>query len=83
MTNHDDMLKKVRDMLKQIDMSAYDVAKITRELCNCCHCKHFVQHYAKDGSAVDFGHCAVHNIIKPKRPHDNACGLWSDEEVRE
>lgn len=63
--------------LKENRISAYDLVNVAKDLCCCRKCKHFIQHFDKEGKSVDFGHCIKNNIPKPKRPHDNACGFWS------
>ena len=68
----------VSEFLKSNSISAYDLQKITRDLCCCGSCKFYVQHYTRDGIAVDFGHCTKGNIIHSKKPSTASCGSWED-----
>lgn len=65
--------------LNESKISAYDLVRVGRDLCSCRTCVFFVQHYAKDGTPVDFGHCVKNNIIKPKKPNMQSCGFWTLE----
>lgn len=64
--------------LKQQKMSAWDLAKITKQLCACGTCYYFVQHYTKDGEALDWGHCTKGNIQHSKKISTSSCGFWTD-----
>ena len=65
-------------------LDAYDVAKISKELCSCRTCRYFVQHYSKDGNPVDFGHCTHSNIPRAKKPGQINCGKWDlDEDAKD
>lgn len=65
-------------------ISAYDIFRISKDLCCCRTCRFFVQHYAKDGTPVDFGHCIKGNVIKSKKPNMPSCGFWSiDDKSKE
>ena len=72
--------RAIARFLYESGISAYDLIRVGKDLCNCRTCIFFVQHYAQSGEAVDFGHCRKNNIPKPRRPHDNSCGFWSLEE---
>lgn len=61
-------------------LDAYDVAKISKELCSCRTCKYFIQHYGKDGNPVDFGHCTNTTIPRAKKPSQINCGKWEFDE---
>ena len=69
---------QVREFLKENNMSAWDLAKITKELCCCGSCYFFVQHYTKEGEALDWGHCAKGNIQHSKKISTASCGFWED-----
>lgn len=70
--------RAVRAFLKENGMSAWDLAKITKELCSCGTCRMFVQHYTKDGEGLDWGHCCKGNIQHSKKISTAACGFWED-----
>ena len=79
---YENIRQEIINFLNANRVSAYDLVRVGKDLCNCRTCKFFVQHYDKDGSSVDFGHCRKNNIPKPRRPHYNSCGFWAlDEET--
>lgn len=67
---------EVRQFLRDKRMSAWDLAKISKELCACGTCRMFVQHYTKDGEALDWGHCCKGNIQHSKKISTASCGFW-------
>ena len=71
-----EQISKVIDFLHENNMTAFDLAKITKELCTCGTCKFFVQHYTRDGEAVDWGHCCRGNIQHSKKISNSSCGYW-------
>lgn len=77
MSEYWDNRNKVVRFIKDSGISAYDVARISKDSCCCRTCKYFVQHYAKDGGAVDFGHCKKNNIPRPRKPNMESCGMWT------
>ena len=77
MMDYEQMKSKIRRFITESGISAYDLCRISKDLCCCRTCKFFVQHYAKDGTPVDFGHCRKNNTIKSVRPHSPSCGFWS------
>lgn len=68
----------VRQFLREHRMSAYDLQKITKELCSCGTCRFFVQHYTKAREALDWGHCCKGNIQHSKKVSTASCGSWED-----
>lgn len=87
MTKHEKLrhekIALVVRFLKENHMQAFDLAKISRELCNCGTCRFFVQHYTKEGEALDWGHCCKGNIQHSKKIGNASCGFWDcEEEVR-
>lgn len=77
MIDYEDIRRKVLKFLHENDISAFDLCRVAKDLCNCRTCKFFVQHYSKDGQAVDFGHCIKSNIPTSKRPNTQSCGFWA------
>ena len=72
--NHRAVVQFMRDHR----MNAYDLHKITRELCSCGSCRFFVQHYTKDGEGLDWGHCDKGNIQHSKKVSTASCAFWED-----
>lgn len=68
----------VRKFLKDNHLEAWELAKISKELCCCGSCKFFVQHYTKDGEGLDWGHCCKGNIQHSKKLSTACCGFWED-----
>ena len=77
MLDYFEMRMKILEFINESGISAYDLCRIGKDLCCCRTCKFFIQHYAKNGKEVDFGHCVKNNIIKGKRPHGTSCGFWT------
>lgn len=75
---YEDIRDKISEFIKTSGINAYDVARISRDLCRCGTCKFFVQHYDGDGAPVDFGHCTKNNRISAKKPYEQCCGFWRD-----
>lgn len=73
-----DNIAAVRNFLHEQKMNAWELAKITKELCCCGSCRFFVQHYTKDGDALDWGHCNRGNIQHSKKISTASCGMWED-----
>lgn len=73
-----DKRKAVVRFLHDHMMSAYDLQKITKELCACGTCRFFVQHYTKDGEGLDWGHCDKGNIQHSKKVSTASCAFWED-----
>lgn len=73
-----DQHRAVIKFLNDNHMQAYDLMKITRELCCCGTCQFFVQHYTKQGEALDWGHCDKGNIQHSKKISTSSCGFWQD-----
>ena len=76
-------ISDVLDFLDKHNMSAFDLAKISKELCACGTCRYFVQHYSKDGQALDWGHCCKGNIQHSKKVSTSSCGSWEVDECRQ
>lgn len=74
-----EMRRKIVEFINESGISSYDICKIGRDLCCCRTCKFYVQHYAKDGNPVDFGHCNKSNVIKSVKPSKQSCGYWTLE----
>jgi len=72
-----DMRKAILKFINDSGISAYDICRISKDLCCCRTCRFFVQHYAKDGKPVDFGHCIKGNVFRSKNPNMQSCGFWS------
>lgn len=70
---------EVNDFLREKHMQAYDLVRISKMLCCCGTCKHFIQHYTKDGDALDLGHCNKGNIQHSKKISTSSCGSWDYE----
>ena len=48
----------------------------------CGNCKHFIQHYGKDGLSfikINAGHCVANRRYKNKYMLDTACDQWEDD----
>lgn len=67
---------KIVEFINSSGISAYDVVRIAKDLCCCRTCKFYVQHFSKDGTPIDFGHCERSNLPKAKRPNTQSCGYW-------
>lgn len=80
MTDYYTIRRTIVKFLNESGISAYDLCRVGKDLCCCGTCKFYVQHYAKGGEAVDFGHCRKNKAIKATRPHDHSCGFWTMEE---
>lgn len=80
MNTYEDLVKQVKEILKTADISAFDLARVCKDLCNCGHCRFFVPHYLADGKLTDFGHCIKNKIPRAVRPRDNSCGFWESAE---
>lgn len=80
MTDYWTLRNRIVKFINESGISAFDIARITKDLCCCRTCKFFVQHYSKDGNAVDFGHCIKNNIPRSKKPNMESCGMWTLEE---
>ena len=61
---------------KDNNISIHEVQRVSKLLCMCKQCKHFVQHYDGSGELVNFGHCQRLSTWKCKRPNDSGCGFW-------
>ena len=77
--NYFEMRKKINSFIEESGISAYDVCRIARDLCCCRTCVFYVQHYAKEGEPVDFGHCRKNNRPKSVNPNMQSCGYWTLE----
>ena len=71
-------IESVVQFLHDKKMSAWELAKITKELCCCGSCRFFAQHYTRDGDALDWGHCNKGNIQHSKKISTASCGSWED-----
>lgn len=78
-----EMRREIVRFINTSGISAYDICRITKELCACRTCRYYVQHFAQDGQPVDFGHCRKNNTIKSVKPNTNSCGAWSLNEERD
>lgn len=79
MMDYFEMRRRIVRFINESGISSYDICRITKDLCCFRTCCFYVQHYAKDGEAVDFGHCAKNNKIKSVKPNMQSCGFWSLE----
>ncbi len=70
-----EQIRDVIDFMNSHNLSAWDLAKISKELCACGTCKWFVQHYTKDGDALDWGHCCKGNVQHSKKISTASCGF--------
>ena len=77
-----EQVRDVNGFLKEKHMDAYDLVRIAKMLCCCGTCKFFVQHYTKDGTALDWGHCDKGNIQHSKKVSTTSCGSWDYEEEK-
>lgn len=79
-----EQIRAVCEFMKEAGLNAFDLAKISKELCACGTCRFFIQHYTKMGIPLDWGHCCKGNIQHSKRISTASCGFWEDgEEVEE
>lgn len=72
-------LEEIRSVIKFLNdshMDAWQLCKIAKELCCCGSCHYFVQHYTKEGEALDWGHCCKGNIQHSKKTDTACCGSW-------
>ena len=76
MIDYWEMRRRIIRFINESGISAYDLVRVSKDLCSCRTCRFFVQHYAKDGKPVDFGHCRKGNIPKAKKPNMQNCGFW-------
>lgn len=76
-------VSEVIGFLSEKQMQAYDLVRIAKQLCCCGTCKFFAQHYTKDGTALDWGHCFKGNIQHSKKISTASCGSWDFEEESE
>ena len=77
-----EMRKKVNKLIQESGLTAFDVARIAKDLCRCRTCKFYVPHYSKNGIELDLGHCIKNNTPKRKRPNMESCGHWEvNEEI--
>ena len=82
MQTYNEARNEIVKFLNKSGISPFDLARISKELCSCRTCKHFVQHYSKDGRPVDFGHCISANVAHSRRPNQQSCCNWTlDDEV--
>ena len=72
-------VSEVNSFLKEKHMQAFELMRIAKRLCCCGTCKYFVQHYTKNGTALDWGHCCKGNIQHSKRISTASCGSWDYE----
>lgn len=72
-----EMRRKIVEFVNTSGISSYDICRISRDLCCCRTFCFYVQHYAKDGEPVDFGHCRKNNRIKSVKPCMQSCGFWT------
>ena len=72
--------KAVVQFIRERKMSAWELQRITKELCACGTCYYFVQHYTKAGEALDWGHCCKGNIQHSKKISTASCGFWTEGE---
>ena len=80
MMDYYELRRTIVDFLNKSGISAYDLCRVGRDLCCCRTCRFFVQHYSKDGSPIDFGHCTKNTTIKAKKPSTQSCGFWDLED---
>lgn len=75
MRTYDEDRRLIVGFLNETNMKAYDLARISKDLCTCSTCRFYCQHYDADGNYVPFGHC---NRVKnrAKKPHEASCGFW-------
>jgi len=83
MKTYEEVRREVVKFLKESEITPYDLARISKDLCRCGTCKFFVQHYDQDGKPLDFGHCRKNNRISSKKPYESSCGFWELEEQKQ
>lgn len=79
MRDFNELKVTVRMFMQEKNIVAYDLLRIARHFCCCNTCKHYVPHYSKDGTPLDWGHCDKGNIQHSKKPSTASCGFWADE----
>lgn len=77
MRDYIELKRLIVKFIQENNISSYDLVRVSRDLCCCKTCRFFVQHYVKDGYAVDFGHCTKNNIPIEKKPNMQSCGFWT------
>ena len=80
MRKYEEEVADVRRFLNEKKMQAFDLVKIAKRLCCCGTCKYFEQHYTKNGTELDWGHCTNGNIQHSKKISTASCGSWDFEE---
>lgn len=70
----------VKRFMRDNNLNPYMLQKYAKDLCCCRTCAYYVQHYSKEGEALDFGHCDKGNIQHSKKPSTASCGHWKDVE---
>ena len=76
MTDYYQQVREVQGFLIDKHMQAYDLVRIAKAMCCCGTCRYFEQHYTKDGTALDWGHCNKGNIQHSKKISTASCGSW-------
>ena len=79
MKTFDQQIAEVISFLNEKQMQAYDLVRIAKKLCCCGTCKFFEQHYTKNGTELDWGHCRKGNIQHSKKISTASCGFWDYE----
>lgn len=77
MSDYWQQVADVRSFLREHKMQAFDLARIAKSLCCCGTCRFFVQHYTREGTALDWGHCDKGNIQHSKKISTACCGEWN------
>ena len=80
MKDYWEQVGEVKAFLKSHNMQACDLERIAKRICCCGTCRFFEQHYTKDGTAIDWGHCTKGNIQHSKKISTASCGFWDCED---
>lgn len=79
MRTYEDDRRTIVEFMREKNMNACDLVRVAKDLCRCVNCKHYVQHYDKNGAYVDFGHCIRNKANRATRPYSASCGSWDCE----
>ena len=80
MHTYEDIRREIVRFSKETGISPYDIQRVSKDMCCCGKCKHFMPHYLADGKLTDFGHCTKNKIPKAVRPREISCGYWDGGE---
>lgn len=72
----------IKNFCENNNLSVSEVASVSKQMSRCVMCRFFIQHFASDGTPVDFGHCDRGNIPRPRKPNTESCCFWESEKYR-